>query len=181
MKFNKFKTLTAAIAALGLLLMAPPSRADIYTAAGGTFTNTALSSTSGPFYGRTTTNLTTLTATESVLTVDSDPIPIRQGWGVALMPSFTATNASGSARVTNVFQVGIKANGVTNWSTTYPVTIVSTLSGTTVTLDYTNVPPVILNNASYLRWHTVGVSAQSGQTNLVTIGNLIWSQSQWAP
>lgn len=151
--------------------------ADIYSAGGDYATN----SSAGVFYGQSSTNLYGATNTAIALTITSDPIPVRQGWGITLMPVFVGTNANQTASVTNFFDVGIIAGGVTNWSTTKPFSKVSTLNGTTTVKDVYFLSEDSLNNVSFIRWSSVGVAAQASMASSCVIYQVIYGYSKYAP
>ena len=166
------------IAILGLFAaMALPAQADIYSTKGAQFTNSA----TGPFYANTSSNLTTLTATPATLTVNSDPVTVRQSWGLAILPQVQGTNASVTANATNIFDVGVIANGVTNWTTTGPIKIITPLNGATAVIDYSNIPRTTLDNVAFIRWSAVGIAAQTGTTNQIVVKPPLYSYSLSAP
>jgi hypothetical protein len=179
---KKFSKLTLLVFALFLfILLALPAQADIYSTKAVAFTNTAASSTNGPFYNNASTNLFTTLATGATLTVNSDPIPIRQGGGLALLPQFTSTNAAATENVTNFFDVGVLVGGsagTTNWTTTHPIKYVSALNGTNTVVDLDILDTTEIDNVAFIRWAAVAV--QAGHTNAITIQPIQASYSQYA-
>jgi hypothetical protein len=188
MKFIKRNRFTArlllfAVAIIGILIACTlPARADIYSTRADAFTNSAaVSGTNGPFYLNASTNLFTTIAAGATLTVTSDPIPVRQGAGLVLLPRFVGTNASGVENVTNIFDVGVLvggSSGTTNWTTAHPLTTVSVLNGATAVIDWNVFDNTEINNVAFIRWREVDV--QAGHTNIVTILPPLLSKSLYA-
>jgi Tfp pilus assembly protein FimT len=183
-KRNRFSLarlfLVAAIIGL-LAVFVMPAYADIYSTKALAFTNSAISSTNGPFYGTTTTNLNTTTTAAVTLTITSDPIPIRQGWGLALLPQVTGTNAAATELMTNYFDAGVLvggSGGTTNWTTTHPIKTVTALNGTNAVSDLSVVDKSTLNNIAFLRWSSCTIGA--GHTNVITLSQMLYSYSLYA-
>jgi hypothetical protein len=165
MKFNKWLLGLTAIAGL---LCALPAQADIYSTSASYITNSAISSTNGPFFNDLSTNVFTTIATGYTITnVNSDPIPVGQHRGLALFFPMTSTNGAGTEQVTNWLDMGYVVAGATNWTTTHPIKQVSTLSGSNLVVDVDILDPTELDNVAFIRSSMIQV--QAGHTNTVTI------------
>lgn len=170
-KGSKKKTGAGAAAAilllLGLLLgFTPSARADLFSYKTVQFTN----SVSGPL---STSGQVILTANQ-VLTINSDPIPLAAKRGLGLWSLLQCSGASTQSN-TNSFDVATIYGGVTNWTTTHPIQIITTANGATLVVNYQNVSDAILNNATLIRWAT----AANGATPST---NWAWgSYSTYAP
>jgi len=138
-----FAYLLAILALLSALTL--PARADLFSYKTVQFTNAV----SGPL----TTNGQIILAANQVLTVNSDPIPIAAKRGLGL---WGLTQCSGAATYaeTNTFDVGTVYLGATNWTTTHPISLISTPNGATLAINWANIPDTTLNNASLIRWAT---------------------------
>lgn len=178
MKFNQW---ILELAAVAIIAFSPSAHADIYSTKALPFTNSPAYSGTNGFYGITSTNLTTLTATPAQLIINSDPLPVRQGAGLSLFDNFVGTNTTGSANVTNRFDVGYLQGGVTNWTTTHPIKFISGLNGVTTVIDWDLLDRTEIDNIAYIRWYDVTVAAESGKTNVVTIYPCAAGYSLYAP
>jgi hypothetical protein len=151
---NGFAGLLMAICmAVAMLAFMPlPTEAQVSATTTGTFSGIQAS----------VTNAASISPTNSIITV-------RQGKGLAVLPTFWGTGAS-SANVTFTFNVS--ADG-TNYTTTGPLTAVIALNGTTPVTGYTLFDPTELNNVKYLKLSTI---ANAGAVGCV-ISNVVYSVS----
>ncbi len=103
------------------------------------------------------------------LAVTTKPFTLRQGKGIAVMPTLVATNTT-SANVALRFEV--TADG-TNWSTTGALWLTNALSSTTPVRGYHVVPPDTLDNVRQIKL----VKVINGHTNSINVTNVVISVS----
>jgi hypothetical protein len=180
---NRFKiivqSLRTAIVIAGLCGFA--AHADIYSYKCVAFTNTAASSTNGPFYNIVSTNLTAGTATAASLVVNSDPINIGQNRGFTLLDELNCATNTATANVTNRFDFSVTFNGTTIWTSTHPLKMVTALNGTNPVVDALFVDKTTANNINAIRLYDIWVAAQAGYTNTVTVSPVLLNYSLYAP
>jgi len=97
-------------------------------------------------------------AASSTNAVTSAAIPVPQGKGIAFWPAAKGTNAA-TALVTYKFELTYDG---TNYTTTTPLQVGVSLTGTTAALGFTNVPPTFLTGVRAIKLTSVVNAHTSG-------------------
>lgn len=121
------------------------------------------------YYDNVLTNGVTMVTNSQELAVTTKPFTLRQGKGIAVMPTLAATNTTSAAVA---FRFEVTADG-TNWSTTGALWLTNALSSTTAVRGYHVVPPDKLDNVRQIKL----VKVINGHTNSINVTNVVISVS----